>query len=422
MRGRYWTEVGAIAALLLSGIVVSQICGSSIAVLDGFHTMFLLLNTVYTSLSHQWPSSGLHYSSIRAQPVGVFLSYLVLLTLNTIYLNESCTAVIEPAAAQRPLLLVAAGAVSLTLKMLLVVLHWPRSQSRRGEPPPEPHIEVNHRAEETAQAEQGAVLNNNTECKGSLDNPTLIIINTEALVEARTQHQTNGTRGQHSNGETPPKDETPPEIKGAPHSLSSCLLHICETLLTPILVLVYGLFTLSFNSKCHNSKLCPLLIYLDPMLSLLAAVLLISKSIPQVFRYGQILLLGTPCHLSVAEIGKKIADVQGVKTLHELHVWKLAEGFIVASVHVQCCTSLQNRCPDVVLEVTKVLQGVGVTCSTVQPEFRDQETSADSCGLACGETCTQNMCCSQLEEQHKTTRRTKEEASPDQHLHTHVVR
>lgn len=69
--------------------------------------------------------------------------------------------------------------------------------------------------------------------------------------------------------------------------------------------------------------------------------------------------------------------------------------------------------------VTKVLQSVGVTCSTVQPEFAPScGSSADSkgngspmvqredpspplrlvCSLACGKACAGHMCCSLLEE------------------------
>ena len=68
--------------------------------------------------------------------------------------------------------------------------------------------------------------------------------------------------------------------------------------------------------------------------------------------------------------------------------------------------------------VTKVLRSVGVTRSTVQPEFApDSESSAGSvgdaspvlhredpgadlaCSLACGKVCTGSMCCSPVEEE-----------------------
>lgn len=70
--------------------------------------------------------------------------------------------------------------------------------------------------------------------------------------------------------------------------------------------------------------------------------------------------------------------------------------------------------------VTKVLQSVGVSCCTVQPEFASYSgPSAGSggdaslvihredpslpplltCSLACGKACAGNMCCSSLEEE-----------------------
>ncbi|KAK7882616.1 hypothetical protein WMY93_028790 [Mugilogobius chulae] len=430
MRGRHWAEAGVTAVLLLSEMVIGQLCKSSITVLDGFHTLFLLLNTLSVSVLHKFslakpqttaPSAQVcvDYGAKRLQPAAVFISNLFLLSINTIYLTELCSFVLEPAAAQRPLLLVATGAVSLVVKMFLFGLHVQRVHWNHVQT--DPHIEVNHEAlfeEEKAQAELGGVFNNHKpkRCRSSQHKAALTISNPNTLnpSEEITEHQPNGACGQHSslmlsNGQTPTSVQPSPEIKAVPHSLLSSCVHFCETLLTSFLVLVNGLVTLSLSATClHKSKLCGLLVYLDPALSLLAVILLIAKAIPLVFRHAQLLVQCAPNHISVEEVGQKIVNVPGVKAMHELHVWKLTESFIVASVHVQCCTPLQNRCTDVILEVTRVLKSVGVTCSTIQPEFTDQ----GSCSLACGKACTGNMCCSHLEEQYKMLKTEKTEEEP----------
>ncbi|KAJ0022061.1 hypothetical protein NQD34_009551 [Periophthalmus magnuspinnatus] len=433
MRGRHWAEVGVTTVLLLSEMVIGQLCRSSITVLDAFHTLFMLLNTVNVSILNTFDSVNprehptpppheacVDYRAVRAQPVGVFISNLILLSINTIYITEICSFVLDPAAVRRPLLLVATGTVSLTFKVFLLGLHWHHVQRNRSELSRNSHIEVNYNAatlfeEEKALAEQGGVFTNNKP-KGcsSLQNAALTISNPNTLhhSEDMTENHTNGTCGNRSYSQTPTNvQQPPPETKAAPQSLLSSWLDKCETLLTPVLVLVNGLVTLSMGSLClHKSKPCDLLVYLDPMLSLLAVVLLIAKAIPPVCRLGQVLLQCVPRHLSVEEVRKKIMDVPGVEEMHELHVWKLKESFIVASVHVRCYNSLQNSCADVMLEVTKVLQSMGVACSTIQPEFTDQETHL--CSLTCGEVCAGHMCCSHLEETHKIpkTERTKEES------------
>lgn len=94
-----------------------------------------------------------------------------------------------------------------------------------------------------------------------------------------------------------------------------------------------------------------------------------------------------------------------------------------------------SRCADLMSGVTKVLQSVGVSCCTVQPEFAScSGSSAGSgsdaspvvhredpslpplltCSLACGKACSGNMCCTPLEEETRSlvappTGETKEE-------------
>jgi hypothetical protein len=81
-----------------------------------------------------------------------------------------------------------------------------------------------------------------------------------------------------------------------------------------------------------------------------------------------------------------------------------------------------HRCGDLMSGVTKVLQSVGVSCCTVQPEFVLSTPSANgnmdnnntnhtiihrespplpshlACSLACGKGCVGRMCCAPLEE------------------------
>lgn len=271
MRGRHCIEVGVPSVLLLSEVVIAQLCMSPITLLDGFHTLHVLLsarsltNCLFAVDPEEPPTRPSHgryvdFKAYRAHSVGTFISNLVLLSLSVIYLTEICSFMLEPATAQRPLLLVATGAVSLTLKTFLLGLNW--CEVRRGpvELTTESHIEVNHSAvssEEMAQAEQGAVSNNN---------------------------EPNGTCAQHSNSQDPVNVLPPPsqpEASTLLNSLKSPWPCICETLITPFLVLVTGLVTLS--PLClHNSKLCRSLVYLDPVLSLLAVFLLIAKATPPV--------------------------------------------------------------------------------------------------------------------------------------------
>lgn len=47
-----------------------------------------------------------------------------------------------------------------------------------------------------------------------------------------------------------------------------------------------------------------------------------------------VLLEGTPAHTDVAQIEQTIRQTQGVRDLHDLHVWMISDGFPVLTVHV----------------------------------------------------------------------------------------
>uniref|UniRef100_A0A8C9YD27 Cation efflux protein cytoplasmic domain-containing protein n=1 Tax=Sander lucioperca TaxID=283035 RepID=A0A8C9YD27_SANLU len=184
-------------------------------------------------------------------------------------------------------------------------------------------------------------------------------------------------------------ERTLPSSK-CPVSLLSFVL-VIQGLCTSFLALVISLVMLLVSPQClHSSGTCGLLVYLDPGLSLLAVITLISTAAPQVHRYGLLLLQATPPHICVSDLGRRIKSVPGVQAVHDLHVWQLTESFMVASVHVHCHAGFPvHRCADLMSGVTKVLQSVGVSCCTVQPEF------ASCSGSSAGSEWGRLTCCAQ---------------------------
>jgi zinc transporter 1 len=80
-----------------------------------------------------------------------------------------------------------------------------------------------------------------------------------------------------------------------------------------------------------------------------------------------ILLQGVPASVSIEEVRESILAVDGVHSLHELHIWQLSETKIVASVHVTA-----SRDHDFMLVASKIrnaLHEQGIHSSTIQPEY-----------------------------------------------------
>lgn len=83
-----------------------------------------------------------------------------------------------------------------------------------------------------------------------------------------------------------------------------------------------------------------------------------------------ILLQGVPPTISLDEVRAAILDVDGVLSLHELHVWQLSETKIVASVHVMA--SRNHDFMPVAANIRKALHDRGIHSSTIQPEYHSR--------------------------------------------------
>ncbi|MBW4028397.1 MAG: cation transporter [Acidobacteria bacterium] len=74
--------------------------------------------------------------------------------------------------------------------------------------------------------------------------------------------------------------------------------------------------------------------WIDPLLSLLIAALVLWSSIGIVRETLNILLEGTPGGLSLQEIRDSLATIQGVEDIHDLHVWSLGSQTRALATHV----------------------------------------------------------------------------------------
>lgn len=212
MRLLHWCMLGVTILLLVCEVTISQLCKSLIPLVDGFHTLFVLmrmalpppqpasvikppLSSLDSPASPQHASSSstaglpgtqtatdgpttpdhpltprphreaaspvsshqlfsaeicppavgcsLSHTSSRTQPVGTFISTLLLASFCLSYIMEIIGFSLEPKPVRRPLLLVAIGAVSLLHKMLVLGLNWYQLQDERAGA--EALLEVNHK-------------------------------------------------------------------------------------------------------------------------------------------------------------------------------------------------------------------------------------------------------------------------------------
>jgi zinc transporter 1 len=128
-------------------------------------------------------------------------------------------------------------------------------------------------------------------------------------------------------------------------------------------------------------------LYFDPGVSLLITGIIFSSAIPlgALFQYptlpylltfivksaSYILLQGVPSHVSLDEVRSSLREIDGVVSVHELHVWQLSETTTVASVHVLIRPGMDYMV--VAGEIREKMHGHGIHSVTIQPEFYNED-------------------------------------------------
>ena len=106
-------------------------------------------------------------------------------------------------------------------------------------------------------------------------------------------------------------------------NVSAALRHVLADLLGSVGVIVAAILILLTGWE-----------YADPAVGVLIGVLVIASSWSILRDSVQILLEGSPPGTDVEEVGRAICAVDGVREVHDLHVWTITSGFPALAAHV----------------------------------------------------------------------------------------
>lgn len=74
--------------------------------------------------------------------------------------------------------------------------------------------------------------------------------------------------------------------------------------------------------------------YADPIFSVAIGLFIIPRTWSLLKESVGILLEGTPSHINLAEVESAVLEVEGVRSVHDLHVWTITSGLYSMSSHV----------------------------------------------------------------------------------------
>jgi cobalt-zinc-cadmium efflux system protein len=81
----------------------------------------------------------------------------------------------------------------------------------------------------------------------------------------------------------------------------------------------------------------------DPLISIVVAVLILWSSWMVIRDAVDILLEGTPAHINIMSLREEMGRVDGVGSVHDLHVWTLTSGVLAMSCHIVAENDSYNR-------------------------------------------------------------------------------
>ncbi|MGH8770488.1 MAG: cation diffusion facilitator family transporter [Burkholderiales bacterium] len=74
---------------------------------------------------------------------------------------------------------------------------------------------------------------------------------------------------------------------------------------------------------------------IDPILSLAIAALILFSTLNLLKSALHVLMEGVPTTIDLAEVGRELALLEGVNSVHDLHVWTISSGQVALSAHIE---------------------------------------------------------------------------------------
>jgi cobalt-zinc-cadmium efflux system protein len=148
-------------------------------------------------------------------------------------------------------------------------------------------------------------------------------------------------------------------------NIRSVFLHMLGDTLSTAAVIAGGAAIL-FSGKA----------WIDPVLSILIAGMILWSSVGIIRETLNILLEGTPRNLELGKIREAMSSVDGVLNVHDLHVWSLGSQSHALASHVTIAEMPMSECGDILTGINGALRDrFHITHTTIQFETTGCETT-----------------------------------------------
>jgi cobalt-zinc-cadmium efflux system protein len=154
--------------------------------------------------------------------------------------------------------------------------------------------------------------------------------------------------------------------RGHKHDLNmrGAFLHVIGDLLGSVTAIVAGVLILAAGW-----------LWADPLCSILISLIIIYGAWRLMIDSVNVLLEGTPAHISLSAVESAILETEGVVGVHDLHVWTISSGMEALSAHISHNDSVVHS--DLLVQVRDRLNTkFGIHHLTIQMETQNREAEA----------------------------------------------
>ncbi len=95
--------------------------------------------------------------------------------------------------------------------------------------------------------------------------------------------------------------------------------------------------------------------YADPIFSVLIGLFILPRTLRLMTQAVNVLLEATPAHINLAEVEQALLSVEGVASVHDMHVWTITSGIDALSAHIVMADGTQ---PSVAATITERLAAI----------------------------------------------------------------
>jgi cobalt-zinc-cadmium efflux system protein len=139
-------------------------------------------------------------------------------------------------------------------------------------------------------------------------------------------------------------------------NIRAALLHVISDLMGSVAALIAGVVIITTGYTV-----------VDPLLSMLVSGLILRSTFGVLRETTLVLLNSVPAGVDYESVGRALASIPGVKSVHDLHIWAMVPGKRAASAHLMI--ERIERWPGILLQGRQILaRDHGIGHVTLQPE------------------------------------------------------